>query len=163
MPTDPLPGWRETPAKASILDFVGAVTSPESPDFVAEVDRIAVFDNDGTLWTEQPMYAQLAFALDRAAELGRPTSLEELHAGGMAAVMELVTLTHANVTTDEFDASCRSWLASARHPRFGRPYPGDGVPADAGAAGTCWTATASPAGSSPGGGTDFMRAWAGDA
>ena len=73
--------------------------------------------------TERPVYAQLLFALDRAAELGHPTSLEELHAGGMAALMKLLALTHAGVTTDEFDAACRSWLASARHPRFGRPYP----------------------------------------
>ena len=63
------------PAKRSILEFVAAVTDRDSPDFVAEPDRVAVFDNDGTLWTEQPLYAQLAFALDRAAELGQPTSL----------------------------------------------------------------------------------------
>ena len=71
-------------------------------------DRVAVFDNDGTLWTEQPAYAQLVFALDRAAELGHPTSLEELHAGGMAALIKLLALTHAGITTDEFDAVCKS-------------------------------------------------------
>ena len=109
--------------KQSIVEFVAAVTGPESPDFVPEPDRVAVFDNDGTVWTEQPVYAQLVFALDRAAQLGQPTSLEELHAGGMPALAELLRLTHAGVTTVEFGALCRSWLASARHPRFGRPYP----------------------------------------
>jgi RimJ/RimL family protein N-acetyltransferase len=161
MTGDQLPGWRETAAKKSIVEFVAAVTDRDSPDFVPEPDRIAVFDNDGTLWTEQPLYAQLAFALDRAAELGHPTSLEKLHAGGMAALMELVTLTHAGITTDEFDALSRNWLASARHPRFARPYPQtvyqpmlellslldrNGF--------SCWIFS--------GGGTDFMRSWTAD-
>jgi hypothetical protein len=161
MSVDQLPSWHETPAKLSIAEFVAAVTDPDSPDFVPERDRVAVFDNDGTLWTEQPVYAQLVFAIDRAAELGHPTSLEKLQAGGMAALIELVALTHAGITTAEFDAVCRSWLASARHPRFGRPYPQtvyqpmlellmlldrSGF--------SCWIFS--------GGGTDFMRAWAGD-
>ena len=123
MSADELSGWRETTAKHSIVEFVAAVTDPDSPDFVPERDRVAVFDNDGTLWTEQPVYAQLVFALDRAAELGHPTSLDELHAGGMPALMKLLALTHAGITTGEFDAAVRTWLASARHPRFGRPYP----------------------------------------
>ena len=159
MSDNQLPSWHETSAKQSVMAFITAVTDPDSPDFVPEADRVAVFDNDGTLWTEQPLYAQLAFAIDRAAELGHPTSLEELHAGGMAALMKLVTLTHAGITTDEFDALSRSWLASARHPRFGRPYPQTvyqpmlellslldrhGF--------SCWIFS--------GGGTDFMRAWA---
>jgi len=105
-----LASWRETTTKQSIVDFVAAVTDPDSPDFVPENDRIAVFDNDGTLWTEQPVYAQLMFALDRAAELGHPTSLEALQEGGMAALLELLALTHAGITTEEFDAACRSWL-----------------------------------------------------
>ncbi|HTU07959.1 MAG TPA: hypothetical protein VMG13_20605, partial [Trebonia sp.] len=83
MGDDQLPSWRNTPAKQAVTEFVAAVTDPDSPDFVPEADRIAVFDNDGTLWTEQPMYAQLAFALDRAAELGHPVSLDTLHSGGM--------------------------------------------------------------------------------
>jgi hypothetical protein len=95
MSDNQLPSWRETSAKQSVLALIASVTDPDSPDFVPEADRVAVFDNDGTLWTEQPLYAQLAFAIDRAAELGHPTSLEELHAGGMAALMKLVTLTHA--------------------------------------------------------------------
>ena len=89
---DALPGWRETPAKQAVLDFVHAVTAPESPDFVAEPDRIAVFDNDGTLWTERPVYAQLAFALDRAAELGHPASPDQLRAGGLAALPMVTAL-----------------------------------------------------------------------
>lgn len=82
----------------------------------------AVFDNDGTLWAEMPMYAQLAFALDRAAELGHPTTPEELRAGGLEAVLELVKLTHGNVRTDEFDAACRKWMSSARRARTGGSY-----------------------------------------
>jgi haloacid dehalogenase-like hydrolase len=161
MDGDQLPSWRETPTKQAIVEFVAAVTDRGSADFVPELDRIAVFDNDGTLWTEQPMYAQLAFALDRAAELGHPTSPEELHAGGMAALVELVKLTHSGITTDEFAALCRRWLASARHPRFGRPYPALvyqpmlellGLLARNGF--SCWVFS--------GGGTDFMRAWAGE-
>jgi hypothetical protein len=143
------------------MEFAAAVTQPDSADFVPEPERVAVFDNDGTLWTEQPVYAQLVFALDRAAQLGHPTSLEELHKGGMPALMELLRLTHAGITTDEFTAVSRSWLASARHPRFGRPYSqlvyqpmlellgmldGSGF--------SCWIFS--------GGGTDFMRTWASD-
>ena len=90
MDDDQLPSWRQTPAKRAIADFVAAVTDPDSADFVAGPERIAVFDNDGTLWTERPVYAQLAFALDRAAELGQPVSLEQLHAGGMPALVDLV-------------------------------------------------------------------------
>jgi hypothetical protein len=159
MTADELPSWRDTPPKRAILEFLGAVTDPDSRDFVPERDRIAVFDNDGTLWTEQPAYAQLVFAVDRAAELGHPTSLDELRAGGMPALMELVALTHAGITTDEFDAACRSWLAEARHPRFGRPYPEtvyqpmlELLTLLAGRGFSCWIFS--------GGGTDFMRSWA---
>jgi hypothetical protein len=156
-----LPSWRETPAKQSILSFVDAVTSRDSADFVEQPERVAVFDNDGTLWTEQPVYAQLVFALDRAAELGHPTSLEQLHAGGMAALIDLVKLTHSGITTDEFAAVARSWLASARHPRFGRPYPATVYQPMLELLGlldrngfSCWIFS--------GGGTDFMRAWVTD-
>jgi haloacid dehalogenase-like hydrolase len=161
MSRDLLPSWRDGAAKQSIMEFVAAVTSPGSDDYVAEPDRIAVFDNDGTLWTEQPLYAQLAFAMDRAAELGHPARLDKLQAGGVAALTELVTLTHSGITTDEFSALCRSWLAAARHPRFGRPYPQTvyqpmlellGLLDRSGF--SCWIFS--------GGGTDFMRAWAGE-
>ena len=159
MSGDRLPSWRQTPTKQSILQFVDAVTSRDSADYVEEPERVAVFDNDGTLWTEQPVYAQLIFALDRAAELGHPTSLEKLHAGGMAALIDLMKLTHAGITTDEFATSCRSWLASARHPRFDRPYPAMvyqpmlellGLLSRNGF--SCWIFS--------GGGSDFMRVWA---
>ncbi|HTZ27770.1 MAG TPA: HAD family hydrolase [Streptosporangiaceae bacterium] len=161
-PANELPSWRPTPAKESIAEFVAAVTDADSAEFVPEPERIAVFDNDGTLWTEQPMYAQLAFALDRAAELGHPTNMAKLHDGGMSALTDLLKLTHAGVTTDEFEAVCRRWLAAARHPRFGRPYPAtvyqpmlellallerNGF--------SCWIFS--------GGGTDFMRSWTLDA
>ena len=161
MSTGELPSWRETAARQSIVEFVAAVTDPDSPDFVLERDRVAVFDNDGTLWTERPVYAQLLFALVRAAELGHPTSLEDLHAGGLAALIKLVALTHAGITTAEFDAVCRSWLASARHPRFGRPYPATVYQPMLELLGlldrngfSCWIFS--------GGGTDFMRTWAAD-
>ncbi|MBV9593305.1 MAG: haloacid dehalogenase-like hydrolase [Actinobacteria bacterium] len=135
------------------------MTNPDSADFITEAQRIAVFDNDGTLWTELPIYAQLAFALNRAAELGQASTLEDLHAGGMPALAELVRLTHADITTDEFQDVCRQWLASARHPRFGRPYPAMvyqpmlellGLLDHSGF--SCWIFS--------GGGTDFMRAFA---
>jgi haloacid dehalogenase-like hydrolase len=161
MTSDQLLSWRDTPAKRSILAFISAVATPGSADFVPEPDRVAVFDNDGTLWTELPMYAQLAFALDRATELGRPTSLRHLQAGGMPALVDLVKFTHSGLSTGEFDAVCRDWLASARHPRSGRPYPAMvyqpmlellGLLGRNGF--SCWIFS--------GGGTDFMRAWAGD-
>ena len=149
MNADPLPSWSETAAKQSILEFIAAVTDPNSADFVPEVDRVAVFDNDGTISTEMPLYTQLAFALDRAAELGKPTSLEELQAAGLGAVLELVKLTHGSITTDEFDAVCRSWIASAQHPRFGRSYAAVVLSADARVGEPAGGAAASPAGSSP--------------
>ena len=157
---DVLPGWSNTAAKQSILDFIAAVTDPASDDFVAEVDRVAVFDNDGTISTEMP-YTQLAFALDRAAQLGKPTTSEEVHAGGIGAALALIQLTHGSITTDAFDAVVRSWIATARHPRFGRLYSAlvyqpmiellDLLKANGFA---CWVFS--------GGGSDFMRAWAPD-
>ena len=156
--TDTLPSWRDDSAKTAILEVVDAVTTAGSDDFVPEVERIAVFDNDGTLSTENP-YAQLAFALDRAAVLGKPTTPADLAQGGIAAVLELVKLTHGSITTDEFDAAVRAWAETARHPRFDRPYPAMvyqpmlellALLADHGF--SCWIFS--------GGGADFMRAWA---
>jgi len=155
---DVLPSWRKTPTRNSIVEFVAAVTDPDADTFVPEVDRVAVFDNDGTLSTENP-YAQLAFAMDRAAELGKPTTPEELEAGGIPAVLELVKLTHGSITTDEFDAAVRTWIATARHPRFGRSYAAMVYQPMIELLGllhangfSCWIFS--------GGGTDFMRAWA---
>jgi haloacid dehalogenase-like hydrolase len=119
---DLLPSWRPSTSKESVLEFVAAVTDAASESFVPPVDRVAVFDNDGTLWAEMPLYAQLAFALDRAGELGHPVSLEELQAGGLGAVLDLVKLTHSGITTEEFDAACRQWIETARHPRFATSY-----------------------------------------
>jgi haloacid dehalogenase-like hydrolase len=156
--TDPLASWGETPTKRSILEFVTAVSDPGSDQLVPEADRVAVFDNDGTLWAEMPMYAQLAFALDRAAELGHATTPEELKAGGLGAVLELVKLTHGNVTTDQFEAACRRWMTSARHPRTGESYlcsvyqPMLELLSLLDSSGfSCWIFS--------GGGADFMRTW----
>ena len=134
---DPLPSWNEGPTKQSIVTFVEAVTTTGSPDFVPTEDRIATFDNDGTLWPEQPMYTQLAFALDRVKAMvplhpeWRDTQpfkavldgdLKGLAATGQKGLLELVTATHAGMTTDEFSTIVTGWLATARHPRFDKPY-----------------------------------------
>jgi len=134
---DPLPSWNDGPARQRILAFVRSVTEPGGKDFVPPAERVAVFDNDGTLWVEQPMYVQLAFAIDRARTLSgsRPElltspvisaaatgDLRALAASGEHGLMELVATTHAGNTTDEFAQSVRDWAASARHPRFARPY-----------------------------------------
>jgi haloacid dehalogenase-like hydrolase len=156
---DPLPAWRDGQAKQSIIDFVEAVTAVGSTEFVPESDRVAVFDNDGTLWSELPMYAQLMFAIDRAAELGQPVDVDALKAGGVGAVLELVKLTHGNVSTQEFDEACKDWIAAAIHPRFGRSYTAtvyqpmlELLACLDGNNFSCWIFS--------GGGVDFMRAWA---
>jgi phosphoserine phosphatase len=134
---DPLPSWNETPARAAIVEFVQAVATPGSPEFVVPEERIAVFDNDGTLWVEQPIYTQLAFAMDRvkalapehpewASEQPFKAVLENDRAAladaGIEGIVHLVMATHAGTTTDEFAATVASWLATARHPRFDRRY-----------------------------------------
>jgi phosphoserine phosphatase len=133
---DPLPSWNPGPIKESIVKFVADVTR-EGPTFVPAPARIAVFDNDGTLWAEQPMYFQLAFALDRVKALApqHPEwnklepfksvlagDLKTALAGGEKAIMEIVMATHAGMTTDEFAKSVADWLTTARHPTFKRPY-----------------------------------------
>jgi hypothetical protein len=134
---DPLPSWNEGKAKQSIFDFVQRVTAPGSKDFVPEVERIAVFDNDGTLWAEQPIYFQLVFVLDRVKALAAKhpewqekepfksalaSDLKGVLAGGEHALLELVMATHAGMTTEEFEQVVKSWIATAKHPRFNRPY-----------------------------------------
>jgi haloacid dehalogenase-like hydrolase len=134
---DPLPSWNAGAAKGAIVAFVSRVTREDSPDFVPQPERIATFDNDGTLWSEQPMYAQLAFAVDRVHELApqHPEwrtrepfksalagDTEKTLAGGEHAVAELVAATLAGTTTEEFDAAVRQWILTAHHPRTGRPY-----------------------------------------
>jgi hypothetical protein len=135
--TDPLPSWNDGPTKQSILSFVEKVTTPGSPDFVPAPERIATFDNDGTLWAEKPLYVQLAFAIDRVKELAPQhpewTSTEPFAsvlkgdlksalAGGEHAILELVMATHAGMTTAEFEAVATSWIASTRHPGTNRLY-----------------------------------------
>jgi phosphoserine phosphatase len=134
---DPLPSWHDGPAKQSIVNFVETVTKAGSPSFVPAAERIAVFDNDGTLWCEQPMPVQLYFALDRVKALA-PRHPEWLTqepfasvlrgdvnaalAGGDRALLELVMATHAGMTTVEFEQIVKEWIATARHPKTGRLY-----------------------------------------
>jgi hypothetical protein len=134
--TDPLPAWNASPAKATIIDFVAKVTKQGSPDIVPPAERIAVFDNDGTLWAEQPMYVQLAFALERVKALApqhpewqmtEPFAsvlkgdLKSALAGGEHAMLEIVAATHAGMTTEEFTQIVKEWLATAKHPKTKRP------------------------------------------
>jgi hypothetical protein len=133
----PLPSWIDGKAKRSVIEFVSRVTREDSPDFVPPAERIATFDNDGTLWTEHPMYTQLAFALDRVKTLAPEhpewksappfkavldNDLATLAAAGEKGLVELVMATHAGMSTAEFEAVVTEWLAKARHPRFKRPY-----------------------------------------
>jgi phosphoserine phosphatase len=132
-----LPAWRNGAAKRAILDFVARVTTMSLPDFVPPADRIAVFDNDGTLWVEQPLPVQACFVLDRIRALApqhpewhdqQPFKavLEGDVAGlmslGMEGLTEMVMATHAGMSTEAFAALVRDWIAAARHPRFKRPY-----------------------------------------
>jgi hypothetical protein len=134
---DPLPSWNEGAAKRSIIDFVNRVTQPGSPDFVAPEQRIATFDNDGTLWSEQPMYFQLFFAIDRVKALAPKNpawktqqpfkavlenDMQTLAASGEKGLLELVMATHAGNTTEEFEQIVKDWLAAAKHPKTDRPY-----------------------------------------
>ena len=134
---DPLPSWNAGPVKRSIVSFVTAAVDRSSRGYIAPDDRIAVFDNDGTLWSEQPIYVQLAFALDRVKALapqhpewktiqpfraaldGDMAALQEAGEKGLA---ELIMATHAGMTTDEFAVAATNWLASARHPACDCPY-----------------------------------------
>jgi phosphoglycolate phosphatase-like HAD superfamily hydrolase len=133
----PLPSWNEGSTKQSILDFVRTVTTPGGPHFVKPEERIAVFDNDGTLWSEQPSYFQFEFALDRMKAMApkhpewkdNPLyaaaiagDMKTVAAGGLKGVLELAMITHAGTTTEEFAKIAEDWIASARHPRFNRPY-----------------------------------------
>jgi hypothetical protein len=134
---DPLPSWSDTAPKAAIVAFVEKVTKEGSTDFVAEPERIAVFDNDGTLWTEHPMYVQLAFALDRvkAEAASHPEwkdtqpfkavlegDMKTLAASGDKGLLELIMATHSGMTNEEFQAIVTDWIATARDPRFKKPY-----------------------------------------
>ncbi len=136
-PRDPLPSWADGPSKQAISAFVEAVSTPGSSQFVPPAERIATFDNDGTLWAEQPFYVQGLFALDRVRALApaNPQWRDQepfasvlrgdpwgALAGGEQAVAAIVAATHAGLTTDAFDKLVREWISTARHPQTGRLY-----------------------------------------
>jgi phosphoglycolate phosphatase-like HAD superfamily hydrolase len=134
---DLLRSWNDGLAKKTIVEFVGKVTKEGGPDFVSPGERVAVFDNDGTLWSEKPVYFQLLFAIDRVKVLApkhpewktnQPfkavleNDMKALVESGKRGLVELVMATHAGMTTEEFEQIVSNWLATARHPRFKRPY-----------------------------------------
>ena len=142
---DPLPSWNEGDAKRAILAFVDAVTDEASPDHVPPSERLAVFDNDGTLWPEQPLYVQLAFALDRVKQLASEHpewkttqpfqavlegDMAALGKAGLAGIEQIIGATHAGMTSEDFNGIARDWFEGAEHPRFHRPYTRTRVPAD---------------------------------
>ena len=134
---DPLPSWNNTAHKKAIVAFVEEVTKEGSPNFVPPAERIATFDNDGTLWSEHPMYFPQSFTFDRIKVLApqhpewkdkQPFKavlegdMETLFAADPSTLLELEFATHAGNTTEEFAQSVKDWLATAKHPRTGRPY-----------------------------------------
>ena len=133
----PLPSWSEGAAKKAILEFVARVTRQDGPDFVKPAERIAVFDNDGTLWAEQPIYFQGAFLSDRVRAMAALNAglvsrqpfkaivgndREAIAKMGEHDIAELLAATHAGMTTDAFAQSAKEWIDTAKHPRFGRLY-----------------------------------------
>jgi phosphoserine phosphatase len=135
--TDPLPSWNDGPSKQAIVAFVTDVTREGSPDFVPPSERVATFDNDGTLWIEQPIYVQFAFAMNRVKELApqhpewkdtQPFKavlegdMAALGAAGEKGAVEIVAATHAGMSPEQFIGLVKQWLATAKHPRFDRPY-----------------------------------------
>jgi phosphoserine phosphatase len=134
---DPLPSWNDGPAKQAIVGFVQTTATQGSPSFVPPAERIATFDNDGTLWAEQPMYFQLIFAIDRVKTLApqhpewkskEPFAsllkgdVKKALAGGEKAIAEIVMATHAGMTTAEFEKIVKDWIATAKHPKTGKLY-----------------------------------------
>jgi phosphoglycolate phosphatase-like HAD superfamily hydrolase len=134
---DELPSWNDGAAKKAIIDFVTKVTKQGGPDFVQPAERIATFDNDGTLWAEQPMYFQLLFAIDRIQALApqhpdwknkEPFAsilkgdVKTALAGGEKAIAEILAVTHSGLTADEFQNTVKGWLVAAKHPKFKQPY-----------------------------------------
>ena len=134
---DPLPSWNDGATKSAITEFVAKVTTAGGSNYVAPAERIAVFDNDGTLWSEQPAYFQFAFAIDRVKAMApeHPEwkdaepfksilagDLKGALASGEKGLGQIMAATHAGMTTDEFAGTVRDWIATARHPKFDRPY-----------------------------------------
>ncbi|NUU44515.1 HAD family hydrolase [Tardiphaga robiniae] len=135
--SDALPSWNDGGTKQSIVDFVARVTAQGSADFVPVEQRIAVFDNDGTLWCEQPIYFQFAFAFDRIKAMAAQHpewkttqpykaildgDMKAFAASGEKGLLQIVTAAHSGMTTDEFSKAVIEWTTTARHPRFNRPY-----------------------------------------
>jgi phosphoglycolate phosphatase-like HAD superfamily hydrolase len=135
--SDPLPSWNDGAVKKSITDFVARTTTPGGPDFVPVPERIATFDNDGTLWAEQPAYFQAAFAFDRIKALApqypkwktqQPykavldNDMKALSAAGEKGLLQIIAATHTGMTVEAFHQIVLDWVATARHPRFNRPY-----------------------------------------
>lgn len=135
--SDPLPSWNESSSKQSIIDFVNSVTDQTSTTFIPVEDRIVVFDNDGTLWSEQPIYFQFVFAIDRVKTLApqhpewetqQPFKailegdIKTALAGGEKALLEIVMATHSGMTTSEFEEIVIEWINTARHPKTGKLY-----------------------------------------
>jgi phosphoserine phosphatase len=136
--TDPLPSWTDGSAKSAIISFVSRVTNENGSDFVPSAERVAVFDNDGTLWPEAPVPFQLAYALDALKDLSRHQQsvrkdpmVQAAIKGDFAKLLEgprhegllrIVSLTHAGMTTEEFKRRVDAWISTARHPRFQEPY-----------------------------------------
>ena len=134
---DPLPSWNETDAKSRIMSFVDDVTDPSLDTYVTPDDRIAVFDNDGTLWGEQPVYFQLIYAIDRVARMAADNpdiltsdvlkaaaagDMDGIMAGGEKGLLEIIDASHSGMSVDDFQADVLAWLDTARHPTTGRPY-----------------------------------------
>jgi haloacid dehalogenase-like hydrolase len=134
---DPLPSWNDGPAKSAIIKLVAATTTAGSPEFVAAGDRFATFDQDGTLWVEQPIYTQVVFSLDRVVELAPQhpewktvEPFKSVIAGDRAAIAKftmkdlekILLATHTGMTTGEFSALAKDWIAKARDPRWHRPF-----------------------------------------
>jgi phosphoglycolate phosphatase-like HAD superfamily hydrolase len=134
---DPLPSWNDTAPKKAIIAFVEKITKPGSPDFVPVSERIATFDNDGTLWAEQPMYFQFQFALDRVKALApqhpewktqEPFNhliagdMKAFMAGGEKSLMAAMVAAHSGITTEEFEKIVKDWFATAKHPKTGKLY-----------------------------------------
>ena len=135
--TNPLPSWNDGSSKKAIIDFITKTTKEGGADFIPVIDRIACFDNDGTLWSEQPMYFQLAFAIDRVKAMApehpewkttQPFKallegdMKTVMTGGEKALFQIIMATHAGMTTDEFETSVKDWMATAKHPKTGRHY-----------------------------------------
>ncbi len=134
---DPLPSWTDSTSKQQIIDFVSAVSDPQNESYVTPSDRIAVFDNDGTLWAEQPVYFQFIFAMDRLAEIAEQDpsvlstpalkaaaerDLQTILEGGHDALIEVVNASHSGTSVEEFQSEVAEWLSTARHPDTDLPY-----------------------------------------